>query len=42
MEALEQNPQRKFSEVEMKFFSMWWKDQNEEMKERVRKLVNNG
>lgn len=42
MEALEMNPARKFSEVEMKFFSLWWKDQNDEMKERVKKLVKNG
>jgi len=26
MMALMQNPERKFSEVEMKFFSMWWKE----------------
>jgi hypothetical protein len=25
MWALIENPERKFSEVEMKFFSMWWK-----------------
>lgn len=24
MYALEENPDRKFSEVEMKFFRMWW------------------
>ena len=40
--ALLLNPERKFSEVEMKFFSMWWNDQNEAMKENVRKLVKNG
>ena len=28
MQALMENPERKFSEVEMKFFSMWWKEQN--------------
>ena len=27
MDALEENPDRKFSEVEMKFFKMWWDEQ---------------
>ena len=37
-----ENPKRKFSEVEMKFFSMWWAHQNEEMKDKVKFLVKNG
>ena len=40
--ALLDNPERKFTEVEMKFFTMWWDRQNEEMKENVRQLVKNG
>ena len=42
MNALLENKERKFSEVEMKFFSMWWSEQGEEMKKNVRKLVENG
>lgn len=29
VDALHDNPERKFSEVEMKFFSMWWEKQSE-------------
>lgn len=29
IDALMDNPKRKFSEVEMKFFKMWWDVQNE-------------
>ena len=36
------NPERTFTEVEMGFFSMWWADQTEEMKEKVRGLVKSG
>jgi hypothetical protein len=42
MNALLENPARKFSEVEMKFFSMWWDEQTPEMKESVKGLVKNG
>ena len=42
MNALLENPARKFSEVEMKFFKMWWDKQNDTMKDNVRKLVKNG
>lgn len=42
MNALLDNPARKFSEVEMKFFSMWWKEQSETMKDKVRGLVDSG
>jgi lysosomal alpha-mannosidase len=40
--ALLADERRTFSEVEMKFFSMWWDKQDEEMKEKVRGLVKNG
>jgi hypothetical protein len=33
---------RKFMEVEMKFFKMWWDNQNEDMREKTRGLVANG
>jgi alpha-mannosidase len=42
IDALWANPDRKFSEVEMKFFSMWWDLQSDTMKDRTRKLVENG
>jgi len=42
IEALLDNPERKFSEVEMKFFSMWWDNQTDEKKDQVRGLVKNG
>jgi alpha-mannosidase len=42
MHALLENPARTFSEVEMKFFSMWWEKQTADMKEKVRGLVQNG
>ena len=42
MDALTENPARKFSEVEMKFFFMWWETITEEKKEQTRKLVKKG
>ena len=42
VDALLQDSRRKFSEVEMKFFSMWWDDQTQEMKGKVKHLVENG
>ena len=41
MEALLANPNRTFSFVETKFFSMWWKEQRPEMKETVKFLIQN-
>jgi hypothetical protein len=40
--ALWDNPKRKFSEVEMKFFTMWYELQNEKTRAKVKKLVDNG
>ena len=40
--ALLADPKRTFSEVEMRFFSMWYNEQTQEMKENVKKLVKNG
>lgn len=37
--ALLANPERKFMEVEMKFFKMWWDTQTDLMKDKVRGLV---
>lgn len=36
------DPRRKFTQVEMKFFSMWWKNQSEETKANVRTLAKEG
>ena len=33
IDSLIDDPRKKFSEVEMKFFSMWWDDQNDHKKE---------
>ena len=42
MHALLENPERKFSEVEIKFFKMWWDKQNDKMKQDVKGLIANG
>ncbi|KAH8283704.1 hypothetical protein KR018_012607 [Drosophila ironensis] len=39
---LVKNPDRRFIQVEMSFFSMWWAEQSEITKEIVKKLVNEG
>ena len=36
------DPAKKFTYVEMKFFSMWWYKQTEDLKSQVRQLVNEG
>jgi hypothetical protein len=42
MDALTADPARRFSEVEMKFFSMWWEKQTDAKKDQVRTLIKNG
>jgi hypothetical protein len=42
MYSLLDDPRRKFCEVEMKFFSMWWDNQDHDMKMKVRKLIADG
>ncbi|XP_019622068.1 PREDICTED: lysosomal alpha-mannosidase-like [Branchiostoma belcheri] len=39
---LEMKPSRTFIYVEIAFFYRWWREQDADMRERVRKLVNNG
>lgn len=39
VEALEENPSRTFTYVEQKFFTMWWKEQPESVRQRVQRLV---
>ena len=36
------DPKKRFTYVEMKFFSMWWETQTEDMKAAVRGLVKEG
>lgn len=38
--ALVENPDRRFIYVEQAFFWRWWNQQNDEMKNTVRELVN--
>lgn len=42
VQALLQDPKRKFIYVESAFFSKWWHQQDEELKEKVKMLVNEG
>ena len=42
IEELMVNPERKFSYVEMKFFSMWYEEQPESIREQVKMLVKEG
>jgi alpha-mannosidase len=42
LDELKKNPSRKFTYVEMKFFTMWWDRQSEETKADLRKLVAEG
>jgi lysosomal alpha-mannosidase len=42
IDELLQDERKKFSYVEMKFFSMWWENQTPEIKESVRQLVHEG
>ena len=40
--ALKSDPNRKFTYVEMKFFSMWWDRQDKETQDFVKKMVKEG
>ena len=40
--SLLKDPKKKFTYVEMKFFSDWWYTQDETMKAKVRGLVKEG
>lgn len=42
IDALLQDPARRFIYVETAFFSKWWNDQDDEMKDQVKMLVNEG
>jgi len=36
------DPNRKYTQVEMKFFQMWWAEQDDDTKGKVRFLAQNG
>jgi hypothetical protein len=42
IDELMMDPKKKFTYVEMKFFSMWWRQQSDDMKNKVRQLVQQG
>jgi hypothetical protein len=42
IDELMMDPNKKFTYVEMKFFSMWWRQQSDDMKNKVRQLVQQG
>ena len=42
IEELIKDPKKRFSYVEMSYFSMWWKQQTPFLKDKVRNLVKNG
>ena len=42
IQALLQDPSRRFIHVESAFFSKWWDDQSESLRDQVKMLVNEG
>ena len=42
MNELLKDPKKRFTQVEIKFFSMWWDEQNGHMQESVKDLVKQG
>ena len=42
IDALLQNPERRFIYVEMAFFWRWWVEQTDDMQQKVKDLVNQG
>ena len=42
IKELENNKCRKFPQVEVKYFSMWWDQQTEKKRNSVKKLIENG
>ena len=42
VQSLDQNPSRRFIYVETAFFWKWWTQQDDSIRHKVRKLVNNG
>ncbi|KAB0792238.1 hypothetical protein PPYR_14197 [Photinus pyralis] len=42
VDALRENPKRRFIQVETAFFHKWWQEQNEEKRQQVHDLIRNG
>lgn len=42
VQALLQDPEKRFIYVESAFFSKWWREQDDKLKEQVKMLVNEG
>lgn len=42
VKELQKSPERRFPQVEIYFFQRWWREQNQQTRDAVRKLVNNG
>lgn len=42
MDQLLADPKKRFTQVEMKFYSLWWDEQTEERREQARTLVKEG
>lgn len=42
VEALDGDPRLKFSQTEMFFFSKWWREHNDTLKDKVRRLYKEG
>ncbi len=42
MQALVDNPDRRYIYVEMAFFWRWWNEQSDEIRNTVKQLVNEG
>lgn len=42
IEALDENPDRRFIYVEIAYFWRWWNEQTEEIRNKVRGFVNDG
>ena len=42
VKSLQANPQRRFIQVEIYFFHRWWKEQNQQMRDVTKKLIESG
>jgi len=42
IDALVENPDRRYIYVEMAFFWRWWNEQSEDIRNTVKQLVNDG
>lgn len=42
VQALLEDPEKRFIYVESAFFSKWWREQDDKLKEQVKMLVNEG